>query len=135
MNVHAPLSALDLMQARIDGLRHWRRNIEIALEHGAHTHTFNDVCDMVLSGRLALFLYPSAFLLMETVSYPQFSVFHCFIAGGDMQAVLDTEADMAEIGKQLGCKYLSFSGRDGWLRVHKNNGWKPVCTTLYKEIA
>lgn len=129
-----PMSPLDTAQAKIDGLRHWKEKIEVALDHGANTHTFDDVCTMVMENRLALFLYPEAFSLMEIVHYPQFSVFHCFIAGGEMQAVLDIEKELMPVAKSLGCAYLSFSGREGWVRVHKANGWTPVCTTLYKEV-
>lgn len=138
MNTFSEVSSdtpfLDDMMNKIAALRTWRPQIETALHHAADTHTFDDICGMVLSGRLAMFVYPLCFLIMEKTTFPQYSVLHCFMAGGDMQAVLDTEADMAVLGKQMGCKYMSFAGRDGWMRVHKNSGWKTVCTTMYKPI-
>ena len=125
---------LEAVLNKIAALTFWRSKIEIALHHGADSHSFDDICKMVLSERLAMFVYPESFLIMEVITFPQYKVFHCFLAGGDMKSVLDSEEKMAILGKELGCKYLSFAGRDGWTRVHKNNGWMPICSTLYKEI-
>ena len=126
--------SLDAATAKIMCLRKWEAQITEALHHGGDTHSFDDVCQMVMSNVLAMFDYGTAFLLMEVVKYPRFSVLHCFIAGGEMQAVLDSEKGMMELAKQLGCSKLSFAGREGWIRVHKNNGWTPICSTLYKEV-
>jgi hypothetical protein len=71
---------------------------------------------------------------MEKVTYPRFTTFHCFLAGGDMEDIISHQKEMADIGGKLGCKYLSIAGREGWLRKLKQHGWRHVSSAMLKPI-
>lgn len=122
------------LQFLIAQLERWRTTIEKALVHAQHTHTFDDIVGMVLSNRVLFFPYDDCFLVMEKVTYPRFSTFHCFLAGGAMEAVMARQEEMREIGQQLECKYLSIAGRKGWLRQLESRGWRHVSSAMFMPI-
>jgi hypothetical protein len=119
---------------KLDVLDHWRPQLEAALSSADYTHTYDDLVGLVMRGEVVLFTYPGCLLVMEIAKYPQFSVWHCFIACGEMEAVLESEKAMNAVAANLGCKYLSFAGRAGWERILKKAGWHTVCVTMYKEV-
>lgn len=125
---------LTRLKAILDDLQKWEHKINCALAHGRNTHTFDDIVGLVLQNKAFFFSYEDCFIIMEKVDYPQFSVFHCFLAGGVMEAIINAQAEMAKIGEELGCKYLSIAGRKGWERQLHSLGWQHVCTTLYTPI-
>lgn len=125
---------LDKLSSLIQKLRWWEETINEALSHGRKTHSFDDIVTMILQNRVFLFVYDEAFVIMEKVEYPQFSVFHCFLAGGKLEAVLAAQSEMEELGEKMGCKYLSMAGRKGWGPSLTALGWHHVCTTMYKPI-
>lgn len=126
--------AFTRLQLLIESLDKWRPVIERALVHARHTHTFDDIVGMILQNRVIFFPYDDCFLVMEKVVYPRFSTFHCFLAGGDMEAVMSRQAEMAEIGAKLDCKYLSIAGRKGWLRQLEQHGWRHVSSAMFMPI-
>lgn len=115
-------------------LKRWEHHIQAALDHGENAHALDHVVDMILTGKVLFFSYDSCFVIMEKISYPQYSVFHCFLAGGDLEGVLKAQEPMLKLGKELGCKYLSMAGRNGWIPSLKKAGWNHLCTTMYLEI-
>jgi len=112
----------------------WQPAIEEALVHGRHAHDFDDIVGMILINRLYFFTYERCFVIMEQVEYPKFKVFHCFLAGGDMDAIFAVQPEMAELGKTLGCTYLSIAGRKGWEKKLATRGWSFTCTTMYFDL-
>lgn len=118
----------------LDELERWQDKIEIALHHAKHSHTFDDIVNMVLGRRVFLFSYPECFLVLEIISYPQFKTLHIFLAGGDMEALLSKHDEVARFGASLGCKYLSLAGRKGWAKVLEARGWDYLCTTMQIPI-
>lgn len=118
----------------LEQLSIWEDKITEALRHGRNAHTFDDIVGMVLQNRVFFFSYDDAFVIMEKIDYPQFSVFHVFLAGGELEAVLSVHPEMERLGRQLGCKYLSMAGRKGWQRPLADRGWQHVCTTMYRPI-
>lgn len=125
---------LDAIAVLIEQIKRWEDKINEALYYAKNTHSFDDVVQLILTNRVLFFSYQEAFLIMERVEYPSFATFHCFLAGGKIEAVMEAQQQMEQLGKDLGCKYLSIAGRPGWQRVLASKGWKPVCVTLYREI-
>lgn len=135
MNVSTPLpGALDQLRELHRSLTRWEPFIKEALAHGHHAHTFDDIVHMILQNRVQFFAYPEAFCIMELVTYPQFKVYHCFLAGGKDEAVLAIEEPMTAIARSLECRYLSFAGRAGWQRILAKRGWTFACVTMYRDI-
>jgi hypothetical protein len=132
MNQMTTLSALKVYSDLVSALARWMPEINEALEYAKASHSFDDVVRMTMGGKLMMFTYPDAFMLMEVVEYPQFKIWHCFLAGGDKDAITTTEPQHGAIALAMGCKYIGFSGRKGWDHEAAKRGWEYVCTTRYK---
>lgn len=118
----------------MDRLLYWREHIETAMGHVYDMYRFDDIVLMVLAQRLDFYEFADCMVLMEVCTFPQWSTYHCFLACGDMQAIKAAEPVISNIAKQKGCQYMSISGRTGWPRALKDDGWEHVMSTLYKEV-
>ncbi len=142
MNAHFPLNegnipdtsnlagnVIELMR----DLLAWQEQIEDAMQHIDNQYSFNDIVSSILRGERHFYQFDGCCVIMQFEKYPAYNIYHCFVACGDMQAIKDAEANINEIAKELGCKYMSISGRIGWPRALKHDGWKHVLSILYKE--
>ena len=66
--------------------------------------------------------------------FPKKKIFHVFLAGGEMDQIVDMNDSAAQFAKAQGCDGMSIAGRKGWSRVLKNEGWTESFTTLAKEL-
>jgi hypothetical protein len=139
MNAHNPPVegntsnlAGDVITLMHDLLR-WQEQIEAAMAHVDNQYTFNDIVASIMRGERHFYKYDRCCVIMQFEEYPAYSIYHCFVACGEMQAIKDAEKDMNERAKALGCKYMAISGRVGWPRALKNDGWKHVLSIMYKE--
>ena len=98
-------------------LKRCRDWIEAALEYSGGTHDFMDVVDGVFAGRYQLWPAPRGCLVTEIVQYPKKKVLHIFLAGGEMDQLLDMYDDVSEFGRSQGCVRMTLAGRPGWKRV------------------
>ena len=112
----------------------YREMIESALAYGGGTHTFEDVVDLVLSGRAQLWPAPRGVAITEIIAYPRKRVLHCFLAAGEMDQILDMIDSAVEWGRTQSCTSLTLSGRSGWQRVLDKHGFKPVLVTMEREF-
>jgi len=108
--------------------------IEAALEYSGGTHTFDDVVDGVTSGRMQLWPAPRGCATTEIVLYPRKKVLHVFLAGGDMDQILDMIDSAAAWGRTQDCTALTLAGRLGWQRVLDKHGFTPVLVTMERDI-
>lgn len=113
----------------------FRVDIEKALVYAYGSYTFDDVVAGVMRGRFTFYTLGTSFAFCELEQAPQYSYFHCFLAGGDMDEIKHMlEVHAPPVAKSLGAKYLCIRGRGGWVRALKKEGWEPRYTTLYKEV-
>jgi len=77
---------------------------------------------------------PRGCAVTEIIKYPQKKVLHIFLAGGDMDQILDMDSSAVEFAKMNGCTGMSIAGRRGWKRVLKNKGYEETFTVLGKDI-
>jgi hypothetical protein len=123
------------LQKLIADLLHFQLDIQAALSYAHDSHTFDDIVDMVLTGRLHFYkASEEAFIIMEVQRYPQHNVYHCFLAGGDLEDILETHPVLELNAKKLDCIYTSVAGRRGWERVLKKRGWEYGLTIMYREV-
>ena len=136
--VTAPLAVPPLAEAvtalMADMLR-WRTEIELALAHAEFSHTYDDITAMVLRGDLQMHAFDDCFCLTQRNVFPQFTVYHFMIAGGNLNSIVNKKLEFEKAAKALGCKYLSFSGRKGWERALKDAGWAHKFTTMWSEVS
>jgi hypothetical protein len=130
----APSLAEKTIMLMTDILR-WRDGLEAALQHGGNSHTFDDVVARIIAGDLHFYDFGECCIIMQLVHFPRFKNYHCFAAAGTQESLDNSEKYMIEMGRNLGCKHVSISGRPGWERRLKPRGWKHMLSTMYKEIA
>lgn len=128
------MSAAEKSLRLLNSLIFWRNGIEAALEHAMYGYSFDDITTMVMRGELHFFSYPLCCVIMQPQSNPGYSTYHCLVACGSMQAIKDTEPMMRANAAALGCKYMSISGRPGWARELKKDGWDHRFSALFKEV-
>lgn len=112
-------------------LREW---IEAALEHSNGTHTFEDIVKGISEGRMQLWPAERGVMVTEIVVYPRRKMLNIFLAGGDLDQLLDMGDDMRAWAKAQGCDGAMLTGRKGWARVMKNHGWREKWITMTTEI-
>lgn len=112
----------------------YRELIESALAYSGGTHTFEDVQEMVATGRAQLWPAPRGVAITEIVEYPRKRVLHIFLAAGEMDQLLDMIESAERWGRTQGCTSLTMSGRMGWQRVLDKHGFKPLLVTMEREM-
>jgi hypothetical protein len=115
----------------IDRCRPW---IEAALQYSGGTHTFDDVADMIATGRLQLWPAMHGCLVTEIVDYPQKRVFNVFLAGGTLAQLFDMDPDVVTWARAMGCTAATLHGRRGWTRALTELGWRETLTTMEKDL-
>lgn len=118
----------------LEGLLRWQSNIEEALSHALMSHSFNDVVGLVVRNQAHFFEYEDCFIIMQYDEFPNYKAYHCFLAGGRMESIMDKQETMRQHASALGCKYMTISGRPGWSRQLKQNGWKHLYSILFAEV-
>ena len=107
-------------------------HIENALEHANHSHSILDVWDAIKSGKAQFFSMENSAIVTEIVDYPQKSVCRIWLAGGDMDELLEAEKHIAALAKSHGCTGMEIIGRKGWERVLTD--YKPTAVVLVKDL-
>ena len=129
-DIDAPEVELDIFGQ----LMRCRRWIEDALEYSNGTHTFADIVRGVLNGDFHLWHGDNGCAVTEITVYPRKKVLHVFLAGGDMQQILDFEESAVVWGQSYGCTAMTIAGRPGWKRILGKRGWDEKFTVLGREI-
>lgn len=117
----------------LDEFEHLAHHIEAALEYAGGSHTLLDVLDAIKENRAQFFPLRNSAIVTEIVDYPQRSVCRIWLAGGDMDELLEAEKIIARWAKKLGCTGMEIIGRKGWERQMKD--YKPASVVLVKDIS
>lgn len=97
------------------------------------THRIEDVEQSVARGTMQLWAGERGALVTEITKYPRRKVLHIFIAGGEMDQVLDFLPSLHRWADMQGCDALTLSGRVGWKRVLADRGWRQEGITMICE--
>lgn len=124
----------DRLRDTLERMRAMEPNIQQALDHAAGSHTIDSVTDMVLDGRAVFWDLGDSFMITEVTDFPAQRHFHIFLAGGQLETLVNMHADVIKLAKALQCDKLTISGRPGWARALKSHGWEPYLVTLAKDI-
>ena len=117
-----------------DELHRCRGWIEDALQYSGGTHVFEDVARSVLSGQMQLWPAQRGCAVTEIVVYPRKKVLHVFLAGGEMDQLIEMIDSAASWGRAQGCSGMTMAGRHGWAKVLSKHGWSSVMTVMEKGI-
>jgi len=122
------------MASLSDDLVRCRPWIEAALEYSGGTHDYFDVCQAVFTGKMQLWAAEKGCMVTEIVVYPKKKVLHIFLAGGELDQILDMEESLIKWAKLQGCESLSLAGRKGWIKALANRDWQYSHAIVSKEI-
>jgi len=111
-----------------------RHHIEAALEYSGGTHVYEDVERAILSGRMQIWPGKKSAAVTEIIEYARKKVLHVFLAGGEMDELIDMIDSATAWGRTQGCTSLTLSGRRGWERVLTRHQFKPVMVVMERAI-
>ena len=106
--------------------------IEPALEYAGHSHTIDDVWDAIDNKYAAFFPFEKSAIVVEIVKYPQAKSCRIWLAGGDMDELMEAEKKVAKWAKSEGCDGMEIICRHGWKRQLKD--YNAVATVLAKDL-
>jgi hypothetical protein len=122
---------MEELDAELERCRPW---IEAALDRGGNTHEFEDIVYAVKTGAMQFWPAEDACAITEIIVYPRKRAFHVFLAGGNMDTIVDMDESAVYYAKVNGCTIMSIAGRKGWQRVLSDKGYKNTLTVLMKEF-
>ena len=131
MSAQEKLSHNEMMMLELDRCRQW---IEAALNYSGGTHEFIDIVNGVLSGTMQLWAGERGCAVTEITVYPRKKILHVFLAGGDMEQILDFQESAAEFARINKCDSMTIAGRRGWTRVLDKHDWEEAFCVMSKEL-
>lgn len=102
-----------------------------ALQYSNGTHNLDDILHSLQTGEMQLWANKKACVVSLIQQYPQKKVCFIFLAGGELESVLEMQPQVTHWAKSQGCELLSMVGRKGWAKALNKVGWKTsqVCMT------
>lgn len=128
------MNAIQQMPSTADELLRCKHWIESALEYAEGTHDFKNIVDEVLTGTMQLWAGEKGCAVTQIINYPNKKVLHVFLAGGEMEQIVDFQESAKKFGKMNGCTAMSIAGRKGWAKVLPKHGWSEKYTVMGMEI-
>ena len=116
----------------LDELERLAHHIEAALAYSGDTHSLLHVVDAIKDGSAQFFPLENSVIVTEIVDYPKRAVCRIWLAGGEMDELIEAEKSIVEWAKSHGCDGMEIIGRKGWERQLKD--YRPASTVLIKEI-
>ena len=121
-----------LPTSSLDELERLAHHIEAALAYSGDTHSLLHVVDAIKDGSAQFFPLENSVIVTEVVDYPKKAVCRIWLAGGEMDELIEAEKSIVEWAKSHGCSGMEIIGRKGWERQLKD--YKAASTVLIKEI-
>lgn len=119
---------------KLEQIKSWENEIERGLLCSDGAYSFNDVVAMTLRGELVFFNFDDCFCFCKVVPFPGYNAWHFFLAGGDLESIIKLKSYFMQIARENNCRKLSFSGRKGWIRTLKKEGWHEALHTMHHEV-
>lgn len=105
-----------------------------ALAYNGGTHSWQDVVDALIEGKMQLWVCDDSAAVTEILAYPQKKVLHVFLAGGKMSTLIGMVDKAKRWGKLQKCASMTISGRLGWSKVLSKQGWKSKMIVMEKDV-
>jgi hypothetical protein len=106
--------------------------IVAALEYAGHSHTLQDVWQAITNNRAAFFPLEKSAIVVEIVDYPRRATCRIWLAGGEMEELIEAEKKVSIWARSQGCDSMEIIGRKGWERQLKD--YQPTATILVKDL-
>jgi hypothetical protein len=123
------LSAEDKLKEKFEKNRKY---IADALEYSGGTHSIEDVYQACAVGEAQLHPLEKSCIITEVVDYPSLTVCRIWLAGGDLDELVEAEKSIAVWAKAQGCDAMEINGRKGWQRQLKD--YTATSVVLTKDL-
>ena len=127
--IHRPTDLSDMQFW--DKWKHCAPFINAALAYSGHSHTLDDVAEVVRKGDAQFWHAEDAGLVTEIIEYPRRRTLRFWLAGGDLNTLKDIEKDAIQWSKTWGCVASEIVGRRGWVKALE--GYEDVATVGVKN--
>lgn len=110
--------------------------IEAALEHGAGTHTIEDIEAGLACGDYQFWPAPRSAAITEIIDYPRRKALCFWLAGGDLRDMMRTIEPRARAwGETQGCNLFFGNAidRPGWARALQSFGYAPGWRVFWRS--
>lgn len=114
-----PISSLDKDKLK-EKFQENRKYIADALEYSGGTHSIDDVYQACVVGEAQLHPLEKSCIITEVVDYPSLTVCRIWLAGGELDELVEAEKFIAVWAKAQGCDAMEINGRKGWQRQLKD---------------
>ena len=102
-----------------------------ALKYAHNSHTFEQVIEIVKRGDAQLWAFKDSAIVTEIINYPQRRTLRFWLAGGNLETLLEVEPKIRKWSILYNCKAVEIIGRKGWGKVLKD--YEPTATVFIKE--
>tara|TARA_A200000113_G_scaffold220993_1_gene232078 strand:- start:540 stop:890 length:351 start_codon:yes stop_codon:yes gene_type:complete len=102
-----------------------------ALKYAHNSHTFEQVIEIVKRGDAQLWAFEDSAIVTEIINYPQRRTLRFWLAGGNLETLLEVEPKIRKWSILYNCKAVEIIGRKGWGKVLKD--YEPTATVFIKE--
>ena len=103
-----------------------------ALAYAHDSHTLEDVWQAIQHQKAAFFPLEKSAIVVEIVDYPQRISCRIWLAGGDMDELIEAEKNICVWARELGCTSMEIIGRKGWER--QLSDYTASAVVLVKEL-
>jgi hypothetical protein len=115
-------------------LSSFRPGLEKALALGGSTHTVDDVLDQIARGDAQLWVDDRAIVVTEVRQCPRKKVLYAWLATGELDACVTLLRRAVEWGTEQGCELAIATGRKGWTKPLRSEGWTETLVVLEQEL-
>lgn len=109
--------------------------LEKSLDWYGKTHTKEHVWQMIATGQTQFWPMKDSAMLTIVEPHPTGLVEgRAWVAGGDLNEILQWEPYMSQWAHDAGCHRVSVVGRKGWGKVLPKHGYRELVTTFVKDF-
>lgn len=108
--------------------------LQEALALGGDTHTIDDVLQALVENKAMAWLGERCICITTIEVHPRKRVLRYWLVAGDMEELLTMRPGVEAYGRGMNCDQVIESGRDGWARVLKDQGYQKACVVVAKEL-
>jgi hypothetical protein len=127
------MNHLEWTELHFDRVSPW---LQAALDREpVQTHTLEHVRAELDSGKCQIWPTANSVTITEIIEYPTGAkVMHHWLAGGDLDEIVRTNANLEAFAREQGCIGIEVKARRGWLQVMRDNGFRPAGTHFWKDL-
>jgi len=108
--------------------------LEAALEKSGGLNTLDEIKRGIASEKMQLWPAERGCIVTEIVVYHHTKAINVFLAGGELDQILQMTENVKEWAQKQGCSFAQFDGRLGWQKPLEKVGWKPHSITMHLEF-